>query len=211
MNKTTNEVQELILDKLARYFAITPEQATEEQIYKAASLVVRDILLQKKQENNARIAEGKYKRVYYLCMEFLIGRSLKNNLFNLGLTKQFDSCLKNMGFSLDEIFEHESDAGLGNGGLGRLASCFMDSLATLNYPAMGFTIRYEYGLFKQRIVDNQQVELPDMWLPSGEVWMMPRSDKRFTVNFGGNVEEYVEDGKMHVRYVDSQKIDALAY
>ncbi|MDE6402059.1 MAG: glycogen/starch/alpha-glucan phosphorylase, partial [Clostridiales bacterium] len=138
MNKTTNEVQELILDKLARYFAITPERANEDQIYKAVALVVRDLLLQKKQENNARIAEGKYKRVYYICMEFLIGRSLKNNLFNLGLTDQFDKCLKKMNFSLDDIFERESDAGLGNGGLGRLASCFMDSLATLNYTAMGF-------------------------------------------------------------------------
>ena len=188
MNKTTNDVRALVLDKLARYFAITPENATEEQIYKAVALVVRDMLLQKKQENNARIADGKHKRVYYLCMEFLVGRSLKNNLFNLGLTKQFDECLKGMNFSLDDIFELESDAGLGNGGLGRLASCFMDSLATLNYPAMGFTIKYQYGLFRQRIVDNQQVELPDMWLPSGEVWMMPRSDKRFTVNFGGRVE-----------------------
>lgn len=211
MIKTTNEVQELILDKLARYFAITPEKATEEQMYKAVSLVVRDILLQKKQENNARIAEGKYKRVYYICMEFLIGRSLKNNLFNLGLTEQFDECLKGMKFSLESIFERESDAGLGNGGLGRLASCFMDSLATLNYPAMGFTIRYEYGLFRQRIVDNQQVELPDMWLPSGEVWMMPRSDKRFTVNLGGRVEEYERDGKLCVNYVDSTKLDAIAY
>lgn len=211
MEKTTNEVQELVLDKLARYFAITPEQANEDQIYKAVALVVRDLLLQKKQENNARIADGKYKRVYYICMEFLIGRSLKNNLFNLGLTDQFDRCLKKMGFSLDHIFERESDAGLGNGGLGRLASCFMDSLATLNYPAMGFTIRYEYGLFRQRIVDNQQVELPDMWLPSGEVWMMPRSDKRFTVNIGGRVEEYEEDGRLRVRYVDSDKFDALAY
>lgn len=211
MKKTTNEVQELILDKLARYFAITPERATEDQMYKAVSLVVRDILLQKKQENNKRIAEGKYKRVYYICMEFLIGRSLKNNLFNLGLTEQFARCLKKMGFSLDSIFERESDAGLGNGGLGRLASCFMDSLATLNYPAMGFTIRYEYGLFRQRIVENQQVELPDMWLPSGEVWMMPRSDKQFTVNLGGRVEEYEQDGKMRVRYVDSERVDALAY
>lgn len=211
MKKTTNEVQELILDKLARYFAITPEKATEEQIYKAVSLVVRDLLLQKKQENNARIADGKYKRVYYICMEFLIGRSLKNNLFNLGLTDQVDECLKKMNFSLENIFERESDAGLGNGGLGRLASCFMDSLATLNYPAMGFTIKYEYGLFRQRIVDNQQVELPDMWLPSGEVWMMPRSDKRFTVNIGGSVQEYEENGKMRVRYIDSQQVDALAY
>ena len=210
MNKTTNEVQELILDKLARYFAITPQKATEDQMYKAVALVIRDILLQKKQENNARIAQGKYKKVYYICMEFLIGRSLKNNLFNLGLTEQFSTCLKKMGFSLESIFERESDAGLGNGGLGRLASCFMDSLATLNYPAMGFTIKYQYGLFRQRIVENQQVELPDMWLPSGEVWMMPRSDKRFTINFGGRVEEYEEDGKMRVRYVGSTCVDAIA-
>ena len=210
MNKTTKEVQELIVDKLARYFAITPERANEDQMYKAIALVVRDLLLQKKQENNARIAEGKYKRVYYLCMEFLIGRSLKNNLFNLGLTQQFDECLKNMKFSLDSLFERESDAGLGNGGLGRLASCFMDSLATMNYPAMGFTIRYQYGLFRQRIVDNQQVELPDMWLPSGEVWMMPRSDKRFTVNFGGRVEEYMDGDRLRVRYVDGVSVDALA-
>lgn len=211
MNKTTNEVRGLILDKLTRYFAITPELASEEQMYKAIALVVRDLLLQKKQENNARIAEGKFKRVYYICMEFLIGRSLKNNLFNLGLTEQFDKCLKEMNFSLESIFETESDAGLGNGGLGRLASCFMDSLATLNYPAMGFTIRYQYGLFRQRIVDGQQVELPDMWLPSGEVWMMPRSDKRFTVNFGGCVEEYVDGDRMYVRYNGGTKVDALAY
>ena len=103
MNKTAEEVQELITDKLARYFAITPDRASEDQVYKAVALVVRDILLQKKQENNARIAEGKYKRVYYLCMEFLIGRSLKNNLYNLGLIEQFDKCLKNMKFSLDDI------------------------------------------------------------------------------------------------------------
>lgn len=211
MNTTTNEVRELITDKLARYFAITPDLAGEEQMYKAIALVVRDLLLQKKQENNARIAEGKYKRVYYLCMEFLIGRSLKNNLFNLGLTEQFEKCLKSMNFSLDKLYELESDAGLGNGGLGRLASCFMDSLATMNYPAMGFTIRYQYGLFRQRIVDNQQVELPDMWLPSGEVWMMPRSDKRFTVNFGGRVEERQENGRMYVRYVGGSSVDAIAY
>lgn len=211
MTKTTEEVRELITDKLARYFAVTPERASAEQVYKASALVVRDILLQKKQENNARIADGKYKRVYYLCMEFLIGRSLKNNLYNLGLIEQFDKCLKSMNYSLDDIFELESDAGLGNGGLGRLASCFMDSLATLNYPAMGFTIKYQYGLFRQRIVENQQVELPDMWLPSGEVWMMPRSDKRFTVQLGGSVEEYMDGDKMKVRYVGGNPVDALAY
>ena len=105
MNKTIEDVRELITDKLARYFAVTPDRATGEQMYKAVSLVIRDILLQKKQENNARIAEGKYKRVYYLCMEFLIGRSLKNNLYNLGLIQQFDKCLKSMNFSLDDIFE----------------------------------------------------------------------------------------------------------
>lgn len=116
-------------------------------------------------------------------MEFLIGRSLKNNLYNLGLTKVVQEAISDTGITLDQLYDMEADAGLGNGGLGRLAACFMDSLASGNYPAMGFSIRYDYGFFKQKIVDNQQVELPDMWLDTGEVWMMPRSDKSFVVNW----------------------------
>lgn len=190
--KTSEEIQELIAEKLTKYFATVPNKATKEQTYKATALVVRDILLKKKQENNLRIQQGKLKRVYYLCMEFLIGRSLKNNIYNLGLEQQFKDALKNYGYNLDNLYEVEDDAGLGNGGLGRLAACFMDSLATLNYPAMGFSICYEYGLFKQKIVDHMQVEMPDKWLDTGEVWMMPRSDKNFRIKLGGNVHEWWE-------------------
>ncbi|KAI4452977.1 glycogen phosphorylase [Holotrichia oblita] len=144
-------------------------------------------------------------------MEFLLGRSLKNNLYNLGLEENVREVLKGWKFNLDDIYEIESDAGLGNGGLGRLAACFMDSLATENYPAMGFSIRYDYGLFKQKIVDNQQVELPDIWLDSGDIWMMPRSDKNFKIKLGGSVSERWEDGRLKVYHENANIVDATPY
>lgn len=212
MIMTSEEVQAAIAEKLSKYFAIEPQKANTEQLYKATALVVRDILLKKKQENNINIRKEKLKRVYYLCMEFLIGRSLKNNLCNLGLESAFKEALKGYGYSLDTVYETEDDAGLGNGGLGRLAACFMDSLATSNYPAMGFSIRYEYGLFKQKILDHTQVELPDMWLDTGEVWMMPRSDKNFRIKLGGKVREWWdENGKCHVEHTDAEIVEATAY
>ncbi|MBE5731670.1 MAG: glycogen/starch/alpha-glucan phosphorylase [Clostridiales bacterium] len=209
MDITITKIQELIEDKLTKYFATSHKNATPMQMYKAAVIVIRDILLKKKQVNNAEIARKQKKRVYYLCMEFLIGRSLRNNLFNLGIESKFRKALKGFGTDLDEMYELESDAGLGNGGLGRLAACFMDALATENYPAMGFSLRYEYGLFKQKIVDNQQVELPDLWLDSGEAWMMPRSDKHFTVKFGGRVIEHWESGKLKTEHVDATVVEAI--
>lgn len=207
----TEEMLELISDKLNKYFAATKKTATEEQAYKALALVLRDRLLKKKQANNARVVQGKYKKVYYLCMEFLLGRSLRNNLYNLGLEDSAREALKKMGFDLDRLYELEADAGLGNGGLGRLAACFMDSLATENYPAMGFSIRYEYGLFRQKIVENQQVEMPDMWLDSGEVWQMARSDKNFEIKIGGTVKEYWENGRCRIEHVGADIMEALPY
>lgn len=211
MTKTVDDVKSLLTDKLMRYFATTPQKATKEQMYKAVALVTRDILLKKKQENNERIVKNKQKRVYYLCMEFLIGRQMRNNLWNLGLEQSFRDALKAYKYDLDDLYEMEADAGLGNGGLGRLAACFMDSLATLNYPAMGFSIRYEYGLFKQKIVENQQVELPDIWLDSGEVWMMPRSDKAFYVKLGGRVREIWENGRCRIVHENADVVEALPY
>ena len=207
----TEEMLELISDKLNKYFAATVKTATEEQVYKALALVLRDKLLKKKQANNQRIVQGKYKRVYYLCMEFLLGRSLRNNLYNLGMEESARAALKSMGYDLDKLYELEADAGLGNGGLGRLAACFMDSLATLNDPAMGFSIRYEYGLFRQKIVENQQVELPELWLGSGEVWQMPRSDKNFEIKLNGTVKEYWENGRCRIVHEDADIIEALPY
>ena len=212
MIKTSEQVQELIQEKLTKYFATEPQRATKEQMYKAVALVVRDILLKKKQENNLKIRQGKLKRVYYLCMEFLIGRSLRNNLYNLGLEQPFKEALKEYGQNIDALYEVEDDAGLGNGGLGRLAACFMDSLATLNYPAMGFSLCYEYGLFKQKIVDHMQVELPDKWLDTGEIWMMPRSDKNFRIKLGGHVREWWDgEGKCHIEHEDAEIIEAIPY
>lgn len=208
---TASEMQKLISDQLTKYFATSPKEATDLQIYKALALALRDSLLKKKQENNGRIVANHYKRVYYLCMEFLLGRSLKNNLSNLGLEDATREAIKNLGFDLDKMYELESDAGLGNGGLGRLAACFMDSLATENYPAMGFSLRYEYGLFKQKIVENQQVELPDMWLDSGEVWQMPRSDKNFIIKLGGRVTERWVDGRLSISHDDADIVEALPY
>ena len=211
ISQTSQEMLELISDKLNKYFAANTKTATEEQVYKALALVLRDKLLKKKQANNQRIVQGKYKRVYYLCMEFLLGRSLRNNLYNLGLEDDARAALKSMGYNLDKLYELEADAGLGNGGLGRLAACFMDSLAALNYPAMGFSIRYEYGLFRQKIVENQQVELPDMWLNSGEVWQMPRSDKNFEIKLNGTVKEIWENGRCRIEHENADVIEALPY
>lgn len=209
-NISATEFKELISDSLTRYFATNLNSATVVQLYKATAITLRDILLRKKQRNNSEIVKKGLKRVYYLCMEFLLGRSLKNNLFNLGLIEQLKETLKDTAYSIDELYEIESDAGLGNGGLGRLAACYMDALASLSYPAMGFSLRYEYGLFKQKIVENNQVELPDDWLGSGEVWLMARSDKEFTVRLGGSVSVESKNGRLNFIHSGGQLIQAIA-
>ena len=207
----SQSVRKHLEDKLSNYFGVSPQDATIDQIYKAVSMSVVDILLQKKKQFNRKVKEQKAKRIYYLCMEFLVGRSLKTNLYNLGLVKEYEEVLRSYGVDLDEVYEQENDAGLGNGGLGRLAACFMDSLAALDYPATGFSIRYEYGLFKQKIVNGWQTEMPDVWLPGGEVWLVPRSDRTLKVRFGGWVSETFVDGKMKVEYHDDKVVEAFPY
>ncbi len=210
-NITEKEVQMLIQGKLSRYFGVTPKEASKDQIYKAVVMSVRDILLEKRQQFHKVMKSKKGKRVYYLCMEFLLGRSLKNNIYNLNLGNAYEKALKSFGVTLEELYEQEPDAGLGNGGLGRLAACFMDALATGNYPAMGYSIRYDYGLFKQKIVDGWQTELPDIWLPGGEVWLTQRSDKSFTVKFDGWVKENWSENGLSVTYGGYKEVEAVAY
>lgn len=210
-NPEKNEVKELIETKLARYFGASAEEATKEQMYKAAALCVKDILTDKRKTYKNQVNSKQAKRVYYMCMEFLLGRSLKNNLCNLGLTESFGAAVEELGFKLSELYESEPDPGLGNGGLGRLAACFMDSLSSLDYPATGFSLCYEYGLFKQKIVDGMQVELPDIWLPGGEVWLVPRTDRTFKVRFGGHIKEKWENGRCEIIYNDSEEIEAVPY
>ncbi len=205
------EVKALVKGKLARYFGVTPAEATKDQIYKSVVMVVRDILLEKRQQFHKKAKAKRAKRVYYLCMEFLMGRSLKNSLYNLSATSVFENVVSSYGLSLEELYEQEPDAGLGNGGLGRLAACFLDALATGNYPAMGYSLRYEYGLFKQKIVDGWQIELPDTWLPGGEAWLTQRTDKSFIVRFGGQIEEKWTENGLETNYINSNEVQAVAY
>ena len=208
---TEREVKELVNGKLARYFGVSPTEASKDQLYRAVVMSVRDILLQKRQQFYKKCKAKRAKRVYYLCMEFLLGRSLKNSLFNLSATDVFEKAMSSYGVSLEDLYELEPDAGLGNGGLGRLAACFMDALASGNYPAMGYSLRYEYGLFKQKIVDGWQTELPDVWLPGGEVWLTQRTDKSFIVRFNGRVEEKWTENGVQINYYDTKDVEAVAY
>lgn len=210
-NLTEVEAQQLIRGKLSRYFGVSPAEASRDQVYKAVVMSVRDIMLEKRQQFHIKTKKEKAKRVYYLCMEFLMGRSLKNSVHNLGIVEAINGALKGYNTSLDELYEEEPDAGLGNGGLGRLAACFLDGLATQDYPAMGFSICYEYGLFKQKIVDGWQMELPDVWLPGGEVWLTQRSDKTFIVRFDGELEERWTDHGMETIYHNAKEVQAIAY
>ncbi len=212
LKPTATEIRENLEIKLSRYFGCTSAEASKEQIYKATAMTVRDILTEKRGAFKKKVNQAGGKRVYYMCMEFLLGRSLKTNLCNLGLDRDYATALSDMGYTLDDLYTCEPDAGLGNGGLGRLAACFMDSLSSLDYPATGFSICYEYGLFKQMIVDGIQVELPDVWLPGGEVWLVPRTDRTFRVRFGGHVrEEWKPDGHCEIIYEDAEEIEAVPY
>ena len=213
MNKkiTTKDMSVAISGKLSRFFGVSVQDATKEQLYKAVVMTVRDILLQKRNDYHQTTKKDQSKKVYYLCMEFLLGRSLKNNVYNLGLNNALEEALKGFGSSLEDMYELEPDAGLGNGGLGRLAACYMDALASQNYPTYGFSIRYEYGLFKQKLVDGWQMELPDEWLPGGEVWLTMRSDRAFRVKFDGRIEEEWTENGMKINHVDATEIEAVPY
>ena len=208
---TQKDVQELIRGKLSRYFGVAPSEAKKDQLYKAVVMSIRDIMLEKRHQFHTATKGAKAKRVYYLCMEFLMGRSLKNSVYNLGIRDMFAEALKEYDVTLEELYELEPDAGLGNGGLGRLAACFLDALATGDYPAMGYSIRYDYGLFKQKIVEGWQTELPDVWLPGGEVWLTQRSDKVFTVKFDGYIEEKWTENGLESIYRDAKEVQAVAY
>lgn len=206
-----NKLQVMIEDNLSKMFGVFLKEANDSQIYKACAVTVNDILRYKRRQYNHKVKDARGKRVYYLSMEFLVGRSLKNNIYNLGMEKEFSSLLSSVHLTLEDLYRHEPDAGLGNGGLGRLGACFMDALASLEYPAMGFSIRYEYGLFKQRIVDGWQTELPDIWLPGGEVWLSERSDKVFSIKFDGSVREETNCDATRYIYENYTEVEAVPY
>ena len=206
------EVRGRIERRVQREFGVTAEKAVLPQIYQAAALCVRDEVMDRFAAQRERSQTSGDKCLIYLCAEFLIGRAFSNNLVNLGLYDTYVAALAEMGYDLGEVEEQEADAGLGNGGLGRLAACFLDSLSTLEMPAMGFGIRYEYGFFRQEIHDGQQVESPDAWMESRDVWSAERADRVFEVKFGGHVEElWSEDGTLKVVYHDAGTVLAEAW
>lgn len=207
---TKTELKALIEKKLAQNYGTTSEEADKKLMYKALCLVVRDMLQAERAEFQTRIKKQNTKKIYYMSMEFLLGRSLKNHLFNIGLFDEFKDVIDEMGFDIDELIDIEPDAGLGNGGLGRLAAAYLDSLTARGYAAGGFSIRYDYGIFKQRIVDGWQMELPDTWLDGGGIWLVPGTDK-FEVKFGGYVEEKWEDGRLKIEQKDYTRIVAVPY
>ena len=202
---------ELIEERIEQLYGLTASMADVNQIYKAVATAVNDILRAKRKVFNTKVRTQKQKRVYYLSMEFLMGKSLKNNVYNLGQVDEINEALKSYDLTLEDLYEQEPDAALGNGGLGRLGACYLDALSNLNLPAMGFSLRYEYGLFKQKIVDGYQTELPDIWLPGGEVWLAKRRDKTFNIKFDGWVEEKNIDGKVVYDYKDYNEIEAVPY
>jgi len=208
---TNEEIQTRIKETLGHEMSVEWQDATDEQYYKAVALVVRDMLVKGRKEFRDNATNSDTKTIYYLCMEFLLGRSLKNNLFNLGLEGAFRQALSGMNVNLDYLYDQEPDAGLGNGGLGRLAACFLDSLATLGYPAMGYSLRYEYGIFRQKLVEGWQTELPDFWLPGGSVWFQPVPDRAVEVHFDGTIEESWNNQYHVVRHKDYTKVLAVPY
>ena len=197
-----------------REYTLSKDQytSTTNDDYWALALAVRDRMVERWIKTQQRYHKQNLKRVYYLSMEFLIGRLLGNNMYNLGLERPVKNMLDEMGLDLDEIRDQELDAGLGNGGLGRLAACFLDSMATLGIPAHGYGIRYDYGIFNQKIINGYQVEFPDEWLRHGSPWEFARPEYTVTVKFYGVTQMYHDpNGRLRVQWVDTSDILAVPY
>jgi starch phosphorylase len=208
---TKQELRERIEAKLITRGVFDPSSATEEQLYNATVLVLKDIMIDYRNDFKKRIKAVNGKKVCYLCMEFLVGRALKNDAVNLGVYEELCSILSDFGSSFEKVFACEVDPGLGNGGLGRLAACFMDSLTAQDYAANGYSLLYENGLFKQKIVEGEQVELSDEWLASGGVWLVPHPERSLIIRLGGKIEERVERGELKFINYDYDEVKAVPY
>jgi len=204
-------IKEEIIKKLRRSVGVTPDEATAEDIYQAAARTVRDLIMDKWAEESKEVHRLGSKRLYYLSAEFLVGRALTNNIINLGLYDEYREATRELGFDLDDVEGQEPDAGLGNGGLGRLAACFLDSLSTLEMPVTGCCIRYEHGLFRQLIVDGEQQEADDNWLVKGNVWEIARPDDSVEVRYGGSIKEVWSDSGLKVEHEGYTRVQAFPY
>ena len=209
MKYTKREFEKLLKDKLMSECNVTLDAASADQIYRCLAMITLQIMSDRQKQYQSKVlGEGK-KQVYYLCMEFLMGRSLRTSLFNLGLNEVAESVLADADVKIDTIYEQEPDAGLGNGGLGRLAACYLDGMATDGIPGTGYSILYEYGIFKQKIVDGWQQETADNWLPGGQVWIKSHPDQAQEIRFDGQAIETWEGGFHHVKYENYNSVIAV--
>lgn len=206
---TVNAIKENIVHHLLSFEGRDPERAGNADVYKALAYTMRDILVEKWISTQKTYYAQEKKRVYYLSLEFLIGRSLNNSIINLGILDEVKAALEALGFNIADVQEQEEDAALGNGGLGRLAACFMDSIATLKIPAYGYGILYEYGLFYQQLMDGYQIERPDSWLRNGTPWAFQRRMPMVPVSFYGNTQTYQDkSGCYRVKWVNTTEVMA---
>ena len=208
---SANELREMIEEEAMRNFGCEAHEATQLQLYKVIIRVVRDLLSAEKNEFEKCVKRDGAKRVYYMSMEFLTGRSLKNNLSNLGILEEMRDITDSLGFDIEEMLAREPDAGLGNGGLGRLAACYMDAAATERIPCTGFSIRYEFGIFRQKITDGWQMEFPDDWLDMGGAWLVPLEEEPYEVRFDGYVSENWVNGRNRVVHQGYSSVTAVPY
>ena len=209
MKYTKREFEKLLKDKLMSECNVTLDMASADQIYRCLAMITRQIMSDRQKQFQSKVlGEGK-KQVYYLCMEFLMGRSLRTSLFNLGLNEVAESVLADADVKIDTIYEQEPDAGLGNGGLGRLAACYLDGMATDGIPGTGYSILYEYGIFQQKIVDGWQQATADNWLPGGQVWIKSHPDQAQEIRFDGQAIETWEGGFHHVKYENYNSVIAV--
>lgn len=209
---TVSDIKSSFLDNLHCTLGRVPESATLNDLYTALALTVRDRLNHQAVKTKETYAKQDKRTVAYLSAEFLPGPHLANNLLNLGITEQTRQAMSELGYTLDEIIEQEEEPGLGNGGLGRLASCYLDSLASLEVPATGYGIRYEFGIFDQVIKDGWQVEITDKWLRYGNPWEIIRPEISFNVLFGGHTETWIDDkGHFRVRWIPNTVVKGVAY
>ncbi|HCJ41887.1 MAG TPA: alpha-glucan phosphorylase, partial [Ruminococcus sp.] len=205
------ELKKQFIEILHNDFQTNPDEADDKQVYEALSKIVVGILKKKRRKFTVNTQSAGKKKVYYLSMEFLMGRSLKTSLYNLEMNVQAKEMLKDLGISINGIYEQEPDAGLGNGGLGRLAACYLDALAADGYHATGYSICYEYGIFKQKLEDGWQTELPDNWLPGGSVWLVPVPTKAIEVRFDGELKEYWDNQYHCVTHENYTSVMAVPY
>ena len=206
---TTKEFAKILQDKLTSEYGVDLSIASHQQIYRALALICRQMMSENHKKFQSKAIGTGTKQVYYLCMEFLMGRSLKMSLFNLGLDEVAKKALADADINLDSIFEEEPDAGLGNGGLGRLAACYLDGMATTDICGTGYSILYEYGIFKQKIVDGWQQERADNWLPGGQVWLKSHPDQAVEIRFDGEIHENWDNGFHYIQHTNYNSVMAI--